>query len=171
MSTPYQLLINSLIDYYTKHPAYLYIIIRLNNGDPNLPSLRQIDYCVVNYAKLYKSIFVINMQLVDIYAEYRTQLKIFTKDFFDPFRRGVQKYILTNGTETTLCQLNFFRWAIPTGVLGFTIQNLTKIVNEMSNDKNTTDDNINPHTTIKHSLTIPNPQQCVVYMMPNVASF
>ena len=135
MSLNQQLLELSLLEWYKQHPIDLDIVNRLNQNNKNfddvtLPSLRQIDYCVVNYSKHHKIIYYIDQEPIEIYSDYKTQLKAFSKDFFDPFRRGHKFYI--GDIETTLCQLNFFRWAIPKGILRYTMTNSSEIESEMN---------------------------------------
>lgn len=88
-------------------------------------SLRLIDWFVTNYCKKY------NIELpkargsgakYNIYVDYRSQLKAFSKHNFDPFRRRDRiKYYFTNDDfiMTTVGQLNFFKWAIENGIIDF----------------------------------------------------
>ena len=101
-------------------------------------SLRLIDWLVTHYAKAKKVQYWIHEQTCEIYLkqptsndilnkcrkfnlydEYRAQLKSFTKKFFDPFRRHDRiSYIINeNDTiETTIGQLNFFKWFLKNNV-------------------------------------------------------
>lgn len=59
-----------------------------------------------------------------LYKEYRAQQDAFTKRFFDPFCRYDRILIERKGKhciETTVGQLNFFRWIINNNVLDFVI--------------------------------------------------
>lgn len=69
-----------------------------------------------------------------VFNEYRGQLKAFTKKYFDSFCRG-ERIIYENNNnkfETTLGQLNFFRWAIENQLLTYIEQNYDKIQNDMN---------------------------------------
>ena len=92
-------------------------------------SLRLLDWFVTNYSK--KKNIIIPLQkhgpdatptFFNVYLSYRAQLKAYSKQYFDPFRRrdrinyyyAEDKYI-----ETTIGQLNFFRWVIENDVLEY----------------------------------------------------
>ena len=84
-------------------------------------SLRVLDWLVTNYAKKRNTVYHINEHggemAFNMFLEYKSQLKAYSKRYFDPFcRRG---RITHRGVETTCGQLNFFRWAMQFGVLDF----------------------------------------------------
>lgn len=62
---------------------------------------------------------------LNVHLSYRMQLKAFSKSQFDPFRRDEKKRIIfqydpddpSKCLETTVGQLNFFKWAIEAGVV------------------------------------------------------
>jgi len=79
-----------------------------------------------------------DLRKFNLYLDYRAQLQSYTKMFFDPFRRYSRiTFILENdpivSIETTVGQLNFFRWALQNGVIKFIINNITKIEEQMAN--------------------------------------
>lgn len=178
MSLNYELLRDSLINWYSIHPEYFSMIDAINNHkklittdesghqtEQQLPSLRQIDYCVVNYSKLHRSNYRIRDCPFEIHQEYKNQLMAYSKDYFDPFRRG-QKIVVGN-ISTALCQLNFFRWAIPNGVIDFTISHCSDIEQEMSTTiGNRKRENLRGMKR-KKTLNPKNEYQCVMY---NVSS-
>lgn len=101
-------------------------------------SLRLLDYFVTNFAKKHKTSIVSPVDssvVMCVHSSYRSQLKAFSKQQFDPFRRreriifefGEQKHTI----ETTVGQLNFFRWAIESGVLEFVIHNKDTVESDM----------------------------------------
>lgn len=95
-------------------------------------SLRKINFFVIVHSKLHHT--YINKQF-SIYQEYLSQLKIWRRKFFDPFRRG--NFIMTyslNGTVfwTTFPQLNFFKWFIETRILEYMLQNMTYLNSSMT---------------------------------------
>lgn len=119
-------------------------------------SLRVIDWFVTHYAKTNQIIYWINdetNELVEtyptgngggphlrkfhLYLDYRAQLKSYTKLYFDCFRRHerisfvVQKEPM-KVIETTVGQLNFFRWALQNHVLQYIMNHLENIEDIMA---------------------------------------
>ena len=79
---------------------------------------------------------------------YKSQLKSYSKKKFDPFcRRDRINFNCNNiNIETTMGQLNFFKWAIDNMVIEYITLNNKDIENDMNicynsnkKDKNTTD--------------------------------
>jgi hypothetical protein len=66
---------------------------------------------------------------------YRSQLKAFKKILFDPFRRRDRIMFHYENKEdalnTTIGQLNFFRWAIDNDVIKHLEQNIEEVENDM----------------------------------------
>ena len=84
-------------------------------------SLRIIDWFVTNYSKKYDSMYTLydrngkQLNPFNVFHSYKSQLKSYSKKFFDPFCRRNRikyKYNDTDILSTTIGQLNFFRWAI-----------------------------------------------------------
>lgn len=125
MSINKGLLYNSLVKYYSKNPEQLSLIRKLNIKYEGIPSLRLIDYVVVNYSKYNSTHFMHNDKQFFIHSNYRDQLKTYQKSNFDPFRRGEK--IFHEGVRTTISQLNFFRWAFTNGVYDYIAKNLTTL--------------------------------------------
>jgi hypothetical protein len=97
-------------------------------------SMRVLDWFVSNYSKK-NNIFFITQEgkHFNIYLEYKSSLKSYSKRFFDPFCRGPRVMFKDhNGKEfsTTVGQLNFFRWAIKNEL----IEQCRKIVDDVEND-------------------------------------
>jgi hypothetical protein len=143
-----QLLLDSLIKFYKKK-YNVKIITNIVTGNSNI-SLRLIDWFSTNYSKK-NSIYLLNKnkQAVNVYTDYRSQLKAYSKQLFDPFRRRERinfYFDEDNYLETTTGQLNFFRWAIELNILKYIEENLDtiekdmissqKINQEKKNDKN-----------------------------------
>lgn len=105
-------------------------------------SLRMIDWFVTNYAKkrniIHKRRAANSQQTAplstalkegpervsyfSVYLSYREELRTYSKQQFDPFRRNdhiVFRYGEDEALETTVGQLNFFRWAIENGILDY----------------------------------------------------
>ena len=101
-----------------------------NNSDSSV-SLRMIDWFVTNYAKRH----LVVIDKTNIYTSYRAQLKAYSKQLFDPFRRRDRIaffYDKENSLETTIGQLNFFRWAIQTRVLDYIQTHAESLDKEMA---------------------------------------
>lgn len=100
-------------------------------------SLRLIEHFVINYCKNNNISYEIDDKLFNVYLEYKSQLKAYLKKNFDPCRRNTR--ILFNyeykeekkQLETTIGQLNFFRWFIHYKVLDYLIDNLKEIESDM----------------------------------------
>lgn len=95
-------------------------------------SLRMIDWFITNYAKKHVSISIRDDEHLNIYNSYRGALKTFSKQQFDPFRRHERIRFSygdgeTDALETTVGQLNFFKWAIETGVMNYIRENKAEI--------------------------------------------
>lgn len=101
-------------------------------------SLRLIDWFVTNYAKKHNIILTRqhqnNVTHFNVYLSYRAQLKAYSKQQFDPFRRRDRVeffYDRTSSVETTVGQLNFFRWMLQNDVLDFVHDNSADIERDM----------------------------------------
>lgn len=88
-------------------------------------SLRILDWLVTNYAKKNNIVYVVKgleTKTFNMFLEYKSQLKAYSKRFFDPFcRRERLDFLDADGRtfETTVGQLNFFRWAVLNGVVEY----------------------------------------------------
>lgn len=96
-------------------------------------SLRVLDWLVTNYAKKKNIVYTVKVSDRDVtfnmFLEYKSQLKAYSKRYFDPFcRRGRVDY---HGVHTTCGQLNFFKWAIQYGVLDFAAAHHDEIEQDM----------------------------------------
>ena len=97
-------------------------------------SLRVIDYFLTTYC--YQN--NIKHDNVNIYNEYKKQLKKYHKKYFDPCSRGIKVPFYYNTNKciiTTICQLNFFKWFIDTGINNICINLYSNIKLDMKNIK------------------------------------
>jgi len=151
-----ELLLSALTYYYNKNIDNKFILKDIIDGKHQL-SLRMIDWLVTIYSKNNNIIYWISndddniynnlpegnankYKKVNLYLDYRAQLKSFKKINFDSFRRHDRiTFIIDNNKqqtiETTIGQLNFFKWAFTNKVITFAIQNQQIIYENMS--KNT----------------------------------
>ena len=120
------LLITSLIRFFSL-PDNLNIFLNVINGKGKT-SLRLLDWLITNYAKANNTIYNVNsggtVKSFNVYLNYKTQLKAYSKRQFDPFQRRerISFFIEDENNEskqiiTTIGQLNFFRWAIQNDIL------------------------------------------------------
>tara|TARA_Y100001935_G_C17308516_1_gene514039 strand:+ start:4407 stop:4985 length:579 start_codon:yes stop_codon:yes gene_type:complete len=142
-------LLNSLQKYYMENRNSSKLLEILKEED-NKISLRIIDWFVTNYSKknnIYYSIFETptkkktfvceNNKIVkqfNTYHAYKSQLKSFSKKKFDPFCRRDRITFDCNGTsiETTVGQLNFFKWAIDNLIIDYIKNNYLEIEDDMN---------------------------------------
>jgi hypothetical protein len=106
-------------------------------------SLRIIDWFVTNYAKKHNLVINRdgNRKPFIVFLEYKSQLKAYSKKQFDPFcRRSRIHYEYERGKrfETTIGQLNFFRWAIENQIVEYIMNNYDDIEKDMNNTLKTT---------------------------------
>lgn len=129
-----ELLFLSLKDFYSKKDN-INKLLSIIHG-PSKISLRLIDWFITNYCKNYCEKDASENNLKSIYQEYRSQLKAYKKIKFDPFRRRqriVFYYNTNDSINTTIGQLNFFKWAIEIKVVDYIVSNyndLECIMNE-----------------------------------------
>jgi hypothetical protein len=126
-----ELLILSLQKFYSNRTD-LSTLIPLLQGEGDI-SLRLIDWFVTNYAKKHHVSYILGGQEFVVYLHYKSQLKAFSKKLFDPFCRR-ERILFQCGTfepfETTIGQLNFFRWAFEKDILTYMRQHLADIIRE-----------------------------------------
>ena len=102
-------------------------------------SLRILDWLVTNYAKKRNIVYVARGAegrdaTFNMFLEYKSQLKAYSKRYFDPFCRRERLDFLDadGGTfHTTVGQLNFFRWAIQSGVIEYGMEHNAEIEDDM----------------------------------------
>jgi hypothetical protein len=141
INTQNQLLMNSLMEFY-KVPSNMEKMIKTVNGDSNI-SLRIVHWFVTNYAKKYYTIYELDhadSSRFKVYNDYKLKLKAYSNRRFDPFCRWERTMLpLENNKyiETTIGQLNFFKWAIENNVIDYIDANYKEIEADM-NLRNTT---------------------------------
>ena len=134
-NTQNQLLLNSLMDFYS-NKENIHKMINIINGESKI-SLRIVDWFVTNYAKKYYTIYELsNTPRFKVYNDYKLKLKAYSKKRFDPFCRWERisiPYDETNCMETTIGQLNFFKWAIENKIIDYINENYFDIEKDMNN--------------------------------------
>lgn len=136
--TQNDLLMNCLMEFYTDKTR-LHQMMNIINGESNI-SLRIVDWFVTNYAKKYYTVYELatkhnSSSRFKVYNDYKLKLKAYSKRRFDPFCRWERitiPYDDDNYMETTIGQLNFFKWAIEHEIIDY----ITKNYNEIEKDMN-----------------------------------
>ena len=134
---------------YTKYDLFKRILMPLicNRGKPI--SLRLLDWVVTNFAKKYRIGYIHESELepgierhVNVYNSYQTNLDMFKRKNFDPFRRRARVFFFIDDVkyETTPGQLQFVLWAFKYGVIDYCIQRaewLSRVMLKLLSDKKT----------------------------------
>jgi hypothetical protein len=147
LNTQNDLLMSSLMDFYNSRDN-LNKMIHIINGKSDI-SLRIVDWFVTNYAKKYYTVYeqsggTENMQTISrfkVYNDYKLKLKAYSKKRFDPFCRWDRvsiPYDKEQCVETTIGQLNFFKWAIENNIIDYIKNNYETIENDMNKRNSTT---------------------------------
>lgn len=131
------LLMMSLSSFYAQKGT-MQKVLPIINGKSKY-SLRLIDWFVTNYAKNNNTIITYkssdnNVVHFNVYLSYRSQLKAYSKQQFDPFRRRERilfYYEKDKSVETTIGQLNFFRWILQNHLLDFIVENYKAVEKDM----------------------------------------
>lgn len=126
-------LLESLERFYKDHPDKASLFLKYSSRD-SLVSLRLLDWFVTNYAKKHNVTYSTGPdQSFNVFMDYKSQLKAYSKRFFDPFcrRDRVTVTILDTSLETTVGQMNFFKWALLHGIVDYVIQKRIEIDTDM----------------------------------------
>lgn len=102
-------------------------------------SLRVIEWFCNNYSKKHDTLYKLSDGTpFNVYLSYKSQLDSYQKKQFDPFKRkhkGFEIFTIRSGKEstieTTVGQLNFFRWCIQKNVLEYVQKHLKEIKEDM----------------------------------------
>ena len=134
-----------MVFYNTDHNSNLDDMLKIITGDSKI-SLRIVDWFATNYAKKYYTLYVIEQtednvaRRFKVYDDYKLKLKAYSKKRFDPFCRWDRISVpYKNGTfiETTIGQLNFFKWALENCVVKYIDENYDTIEKDMNNRNST----------------------------------
>lgn len=142
-STQNDLLLNNLLEFY-KINDNMERMIKIINGESRI-SLRIIDWFSTNYAKKYYTVYQMegSEKRFKVYNDYKLKLKAYSKRRFDPFCRWDRITVPYNDNthiQTTIGQLNFFKWAIENNVIDYISHNYLTIEKDM-NSRNSTSKN------------------------------
>jgi hypothetical protein len=144
-STQNELLLTNLLDFYnTDNNNNMDRMLQVINGESRI-SLRIIDWFATNYAKKYYTVYQVQdtERRFKVYNDYKLKLKAYSKKRFDPFCRWDRisvPYKDGSHIQTTIGQLNFFKWAIENSAIDYIEQNYSTIEKDM-NCRNSTSKN------------------------------
>jgi len=132
-------LLDSLTKFYSEQ-GKLDKLVSIIEGTSSV-SLRVVDWFATNYAKAnFTTVNNERGDRVKVYIDYKLHLRAYSKKRFDPFCRWVRMTIpYKDGSEvkTTIGQLNFFKWAIDSGVVDYIEANRETVERDM-NQRNST---------------------------------
>lgn len=137
MKSKQDVMMESLQEFYTKTANMKKLLDMVQNSSG--VSLRVIDHLVTNYAQKHDVIYDIKRggksRKFFLYLDYKAQLKAYSKKQFDPFCRDKRILFKHKNVEleTTVGQLNFFRWAINNNVITYAKRHLKKIKDDLDN--------------------------------------
>lgn len=144
-TTQNELLLNNLLQFYEDDNKLQYML-QIINGESKI-SLRIVDWFATNYAKKNYTVYNIDKNedkiRFKVYFDYKLKLKAYSKKRFDPFCRWDRitiPYKDNTSIQTTIGQLNFFRWALENDVVKYIEENYEHIEADM-NHRNSTSKN------------------------------
>ena len=135
--TQNELLLNNLMLFY-KDTENVEKMLNIINGGSSI-SLRIVDWFATNFAKKYYTVYDIEKESgvcvrFKVYNDYKLKLKAYSKKRFDPFCRWERISIPYKdgiNIQTTIGQLNFFKWALENKVVKYIEDNYQVIQDDM----------------------------------------
>jgi hypothetical protein len=128
-----ELVVSRLQQFYAERPDISNLVCLLQGTSK--VSLRLIDWFVTNFSKRHNVAYIYEGTEFLVYANYKSQLKAYSKKLFDPFCRRERILFEVPGFEafvTTVGKLNFFRWAIEKNIINYIEANYDEIEKEMN---------------------------------------
>lgn len=149
-STQNNLLLSNLMEYYNDK-GNLIRMMKIINGESPI-SLRIVDWFVTNYSKKNFVIYQLTQNnytsRFKVFNDYKLKLKAYSKKRFDPFCRWDRitiPYDNDRYMETTIGQLNFFKWALQNNVINYIEENYKIIEADMNNRNTSSKKNLTDH--------------------------
>lgn len=151
LNTQNGLLMTNLMEFY-QNKDHLHKMMCIINGESKI-SLRLVDWFVTNFAKKQYTVYELQENhrstassqepeqiRFKVYNDYKLKLKAYSKRKFDPFCRWDRisiPYGENSVMETTIGQLNFFKWAIEHKIMDYIETHYQDIENDMNNRNST----------------------------------
>lgn len=126
------LLMKSLLIFY-KSPGHVDALV--NALSRKQISLSKLEWFITNYSMRCNTAYQVNGRPFHVHSNYRRYVNSYGKPKFDTFCRGkLMRVDLGNGVvlDTTVAQLNLFRWAISNNVIEHACQHLNAIERDMA---------------------------------------
>lgn len=154
-SSQNELILKRCLDFYKKNEN-LETMLKIINGESKI-SLRIVDWFATNYAKKYYTLYDLEgsnneIKRFKVYLDYKLKLKAYSKRRFDPFCRWERINIPYNETsqiQTTIGQLNFFKWALENRVIEYIEQHYEEIENDMNSRNSNSKKRDNSNSSIQ----------------------
>jgi len=138
-TTQNSLLLKNLMSFY-EQGNNLELMLGIINGESAI-SLRIVDWFATNYAKQRFTVYSLSTgRRFKVYNDYKLKLRAYSKKRFDPFCRWDRitiPYKEGKSIQTTIGQLNFFKWALENEVVKYIEENYADIEKDM-NSRNST---------------------------------
>ena len=143
LSTQNGLLLKKLLEFYNRD-GNMEKILPIINGESTV-SLRLVDWFATNYSKKYYTVYLLKdnygvEKRFKVYIDYKLKLKAYSKKRFDPFCRWDRITIPYKGDtviQTTIGQLNFFKWVLEHKILDYIEKNYNEIKKDQDNRNST----------------------------------
>lgn len=163
------LLLNNLTSFYNRDNN-LNKMLSIINGESKI-SLRIVDWFATNYSKKYYTVYPLSNsdKRFKVYMDYKLKLKAYSKKRFDPFCRWERINISYKGNtyiQTTIGQLNFFKWALENEVINYINDNYDDIEKDM-NSRNSTSKRKNI-TILNNNQTRKKREELSLYASKNI---
>lgn len=131
--TQNDLLLKNLLNFF-EDDANLDELIKVITGQSKI-SLRIVDWFATNFSKKNYTVYNVSDRRFKVYVDYKLKLKAYSKKRFDPFCRWERiniPYKENTTIETTIGQLNFFKWILENNIIEYIESNYELIENDMN---------------------------------------
>jgi hypothetical protein len=138
--TQNDLLLMNLLKFF-QNENHLQEMLKVITGQSNI-SLRIVDWFATNYSKKHYICYNVTddkrnneTRRFKVYNDYKLKLKAYSKKRFDPFCRWERiniPYVEDKVIETTIGQLNFFKWILENKIIQYIEENYHLIEHDMN---------------------------------------
>lgn len=131
--TQNDLLLKNLLKFF-ENDDNLEELIKVITGQSKI-SLRIVDWFATNFSKKNYTVYNVCDKRFKVYVDYKLKLKAYSKKRFDPFCRWERitiPYKENTTIETTIGQLNFFKWILENKIIDYIESNYDIIEMDMN---------------------------------------